>query len=79
MVRMSERRDTSPSRVIIFTRDGRALCAYAEIPFCVARLMRDDLRHWHVGSRTLDYQTADGTTRPLTGEEIDTIEVVVDR
>jgi hypothetical protein len=75
---MGETHGTSPSRVMIFTRDGRALCAYSELPFCIARLMRDDLRHWLIGTRSLDYRTADGRTASLRGDEVEAIEVVVD-
>jgi hypothetical protein len=78
LVGMGETHGAAPSRVLIFTRDGRALCAYAELPYGVARLMRDDLRHWLVGSRSLDYRTADGHAASLRGDEVEAIEVVVD-
>ncbi len=73
---MGETNGSPESRVVILLRDGRALQAAERLTPGMALLIRNDLRYWLVGSRSVDYIDPEGTVCRLRAEEVSGIEVL---
>ena len=72
---MGETNGPPESRVVILLRDGRALQAAERLTHGMALLIRNDLRYWLLGSRSVDYIDPEGTVCRLGAEEVSAIEV----
>lgn len=73
---MGETNGPASGQVLILLRDGRALQATPSVPYGMALLIRNDLRYWLVGSRTLAYVDAEGREQSLQADSVDDIAVI---
>lgn len=63
------------ARVVILLHDGRALVAAEEMPLGMAMLVRNDLRYWLHGSRSLEVLDEHDQPQILRAESVSSIEL----